>query len=68
MIAAPTTPARSPSRLATIASSPVASGSERWIVTSRTPASSSGASPTSPPITITPGLKKFTQLASTSPR
>ena len=68
MIAAPMTPARSPSRLGTVDSSWVASGSERWKVTSRTPASScSCASLRSPTTTITLGLKKFTQPARTSP-
>src|SRR3954454_18983022 len=69
MIAAPITPARSPRRLGTIRRSPVASGSERWKMTSRTPASSCWwASEMSPPITIAPGLKKLAELARTSPR
>ena len=38
MIAAPIAPARSPKREGTIRRSPVASGSDRWKITSRTPA------------------------------
>ena len=59
MIAAPITPARSPSRHGTIRRSRVASGSERLKIPSRTPARSCAcASAMSPPITITAGLKK----------
>ena len=68
MIAAPITPARSPSRHGTILRSRVASGSDRLKIPSRTPARSCAcASAMSPPITITAGLKKLTVPASTSP-
>ena len=68
MIAAPMTPARSPSRQGTIRRSRVASASERLKIPSRTPAMSCAcASAMSPPMTMTAGLKKFTVPARTSP-
>ena len=66
--AAPTIPAWTPDAEATMRRSAVASGSERWYTTSRTPASSgSPASASEPPMTMMLGLSRLTALASTSP-